>query len=243
MINANRLSRRWVLLFALGLILAILVFMPLRFAIGMAVPSASAITAKSVYGSIWSGGANDLNAGPLSLGNMRVRLGILPLLTGRAEYLLSPADAAAGQGFNGTIGTGWGGVQIEHLTGAANFGQSAGSLPLSGTEFQDFSVRFAGGTCRSASGSIRLLLKPATIPGINSEGGFLGNAKCREGKLFLPLVSGSAMERIDLSVDANGKYTFSLTLNNVEPQTAAMLSLSGFQPISGGYTQAFNGQF
>jgi general secretion pathway protein N len=243
MINVNRFSRRWVLLSALGLILAILVFMPLRFAVGMAVPPASAITAKSVYGGIWAGGINDLNAGPLSFGSLRVRLGILPLLTGRAEYLLSPLDGAVDPGFNGTIGTGWGGVQIEHLTGAANHAQDAGPLPLSGAEFQDFSVRFAGGTCRSASGSIRLLLKPAAIPGINAEGGFLGNAKCREGKLFLPLISGSAMERIDLSIDANGKYSFALTLNNVEPQTAAMLSLNGFRPISGGYTQAFNGQF
>ncbi len=243
MIYVARLSRRWIILSGLVLLLAILVFMPLRFAVGMAVPSGSAISAKSVYGSIWSGGINNLNAGPLSLGNMRVRLALLPLITGRAEYLLSPMDAAIEPGFNGTIGTGWGGVQIEHLTGAANHGQSVTSLPLAGAEFQDFSVRFAGGTCRSANGSVRILLIPAAIPGINAEGGFLGNAKCREGKLFLPMVSSSAMERIDLSVDANGKYTFTLTLNNVEPQTAAMLTLNGFRPISGGYTQAFNGQF
>ncbi len=243
MINVTRLSRRWAILSTICLLLTILVFMPLRFAVGLAVPSRSAIAAKAVYGSIWSGGINDLKAGPLSFGNMRVRLGILPLLTGRAEYLLSPMDVAIEQGFKGTVGTGWGGVQIEQLTGTADQAQDFGYLPLSGAEFQDFSVRFAGGTCRSASGSIRLLLKPAAIPGINVDGGFLGNAKCREGKLFLPLVSSSAMERIDLSIDANGKYTFSLALNNVEPQAAAMLSLAGFQPISGGYTQKFNGQF
>jgi hypothetical protein len=116
-------------------------------------------------------------------------------------------------------------------------------LPISSAEFQDFSARFANGKCRSASGSVRLLLKTGAIPGINTDGGFLGSAQCKAGALYLPLVSQSAMERIDLSIQADGKYSLSIKLNNVDPQSAVLLSVAGFQPVAGGYMLIINDRF
>ena len=51
------------------------------------------------------------------------------------------------------------------------------------------------------------------------------------------------MERADISIDANGNYSLSLVLNNVEPQAASILPLAGFRPIAGGYMQVINGRF
>ncbi len=239
----NRLSRRWIMFTLTCFFIAFLVFMPLRFALGLAMPDKSTVNAKSVQGTIWSGSITDLKAGSLSFGDMRAGLAFLPLLTGRMDYRMSIDGLPANQGFTGTIGNGWGGFQANQITGTANYVSGGDMLPLSGIEFQNFSVRFAGSGCRNASGSVRLILKTGAIPGINIDSGFLGSAKCRGGKLFLPLVSGSAMERVDITIDAKGEYALSLTLNNADPNAAAMLSLAGFQPISGGYTRAFSGRF
>ena len=233
--------RRWLVFAMLCLFGAAAAFMPLRTALGLS--NLNGVTAKSVHGTIWAGSIYDLKAGRLSFGDMGARLRLLPLLTGRGEYEVSQNAETGGNGFSGTVGGGWGGTQIEHLTGTANSRANSGSLPLTAIEFQDFSVRFAGGKCRSASGSLRLVLEPTAIPGINIGSGFLGSAKCRAGKLFLPLVSGSAMERADISIDANGNYSLSLVLNNVEPQAASILPLAGFRPIAGGYMQVINGRF
>jgi general secretion pathway protein N len=240
-VNITLPPRRWILFTLLCLIGAVAAYMPLRYA--LAVSNAPGVTAKSVQGVIWSGRFIDLKAGALTFGDVNARLRFFPLLTGRAEYEISQNPILGGNGFSGTVGNGWGGMQIEHLSGTANSRSNDSGLPLAGIEFQDFSVRFSGGKCRSASGSLRLLIQPDAIPGINIDSGFLGTAKCRSGKLFLPMVSGSAMERADISVDASGKYSVSLILNNVEPLAAPVLSLAGFRPIAGGYLQMFNGRF
>jgi general secretion pathway protein N len=157
------LSRRWTLLILLVFLIAALVFMPLRFALASAVPEPSVVSAKSVQGTIWSGSITDLKAGPVSFGNMRTELSFFPLLTGRAVYQLSKANAQDSQGITGTIGNGWGGVQAHEITGTANYQTANAMIPVSGIEFQNFSVRFAGGSCRMASGSVRLTMRMDAI--------------------------------------------------------------------------------
>jgi hypothetical protein len=51
------------------------------------------------------------------------------------------------------------------------------------------------------------------------------------------------MERIDLSIQADGKYSLSIKLNNVDPQSAVLLSVAGFQPVAGGYMLIINDRF
>ena len=243
MIAMFRASRRWSLFALVTLICAIATFMPLRFAIAAAIPEYAPVTARSVYGSVWDGGVNDLGIGAFSFGDTQARLRFIPLLAGKAELLFRRDGASATPDLTGSITKGLSGVSVDRLTGTASYAASKNILPISSADFQDFSARFANGKCRSAGGSVRLLLKTGAIPGINTDGGFLGNAQCKAGALYLPMVSQSAMERIDLSIQADGKYSLSIRLNNVDPQSAVLLSVAGFGPVAGGYMQIFNDHF
>lgn len=238
-----RASRRWSLFALVTLVCAIAALMPLRFAMAAAIPDNASFTARSVYGSVWDGGVNDLGIGAFSFGDVQARLRFFPLLTGKAELHFRRDGVPGTANLTGSVTKGLSGVSVDHLTGTASYASSKNILPISSADFQDFSARFANGKCRSAGGSVRLLLKTGAIPGINTDGGFLGNAQCKAGALYLPMVSQSAMERIDLSIQADGKYSLSIKLNNVDPQSAVLLSVAGFQPVAGGYMLIINDRF
>jgi general secretion pathway protein N len=242
-------SRGWTAFAVLFFVLAASLFMPLRLAAGMSVPDTNALSAKSVYGTIWSGGVRDLKIGAFALGDADVRLKFLPLLTGRAEFIAASQQSQQPQpgllgsvsGISGTIGKGWGSVSAEGISGNAGYAGQNGSVPLSGIEFNNLSVRFTSGVCRSASGSVRLLLKSSALPGINTDGGFLGRVKCSAGKLLLPMTSQSAMERAELAIGADGGYLLTVTLQNSEPAAGNYALLAGFQPVAGGYRRSYRG--
>jgi general secretion pathway protein N len=238
-----RPSLGWSLAALVIFIFAFAALMPLRFAAAALVPDNAALTAKSVDGSIWDGNLTDLGIGAFSFGDVQTRLGFLPLFAGKAQLHFRRGGAPGNPEFTGSITKGLSGVSVNHLTGTASYVSSSNLLPISSAEFQDFSARFANGKCRSANGSVRLLLKTGAIPGINTEGGFLGNAQCKAGALSLPMVSQSAMERIDLSIRADGSYSLSIKLSDVEPQSAVLLSSAGFQPVAGGYVHIINDRF
>lgn len=238
-----RASRRWSLFALVTLVCAIAAFMPLRFAMAAAIPDNAAVTARSVYGSVWDGGLNDFGIGAFSFGDTQARLRFLPLFAGKAELVFRRDGAPGAANLTGSVTKSLSGVSADHLTGTASYDTSQNLLPIASAEFQDFSARFANGKCRSAGGSVRLLLKTGAIPGINTGGGFLGSAQCKAGALYLPLVSQSAMERADLNIQADGKYSLSIKLNNVDPQSAVLLSAAGFQPVAGGYMQTINDRF
>ena len=237
-----RIQRGWIIFMLCALLFAALVFMPLRFALANGSVKNAAVSARVAQGNVWDGAITDLRVGALSFGDVNAGLRFLPLLTGTAVYDVNRDSMPAQPGFSAVLSKGWDTATIGQVTGSANY-QSAGSgLPISAAEFRDFSVVFGSGGCRGASGSVRLLLKPGAIPGVNLDGGLLGNAKCKGGALFLPLASSSALERADVTLKSDGTFSLAITIINPETQTAALLSVAGFQPISGGLKKVMNGR-
>jgi general secretion pathway protein N len=237
-----RIQGGWILFMICAVLFAALAFMPLRFALANGWTKKAGISAKIAQGNVWDGAVADLRVGALSIGYVNTGLRVLPLLTGSAVYDVNRDPMPAQPGFSAVVNKGWGTAAIGQVTGTANY-QSAGSdLPISAAEFRNFSVAFGSAGCRNAGGSVRLLLKSGAIPGVNLDGGLLGNAKCKGGALFLPLVSSSAMERADVTLKSDGSFSVAMTIINPEAQTAALLSVAGFQPISGGLKKVLNGR-
>jgi general secretion pathway protein N len=242
------IRKRVMLLLVLAGLLALLVLMPLRFALGMAIPHKSAITVKAVNGSIWQGNIVEMQIGRLSLRKLEASLRLVPLLTGRAEYYVErvkyrPDGTRDIPSLTGKISSGFGGNAIRDMTGNIPLASIDPRLPLSHLELQDFGVRFDGGNCNNAKGSVRLMLKPGPLSQIGLGSGFLGQASCKGDALLLPLVSQSAMERADIRIKSNGQYIMNIGVQNESPEIGLLLAGAGFTPVSGGYRLTLKGQF
>jgi general secretion pathway protein N len=230
------------LLVAITLFMA-LALMPLRFAFALVAPGDSIITARFVQGMIWDGKIADLKIGALSLGNVSASLRPLPLLSGSAEYTLSPWGKDNRTAINGIVKNGWNRRGIKNLTGTTGFAGGGFVLPLSHLEFQNFSAEFAGDKCVSASGTVRLAMRPDALAVLNLGDGLLGSPQCQAGALNLPLKSASAMEQLNITLKSDGSYTATLKIQDAAPETAPMLAAMGFEAIAGGYQLKTSGQF
>ncbi len=223
--------------------LALLACMPLSFALNMAVPQNGTVTAKAVSGPIWRGVIADLDVGAASLGRVEASLRPLPLFAGRAEYRFEAIDPGKPATLSGIAATGIGGFGLKQVTGNIPLRNVDARLPLSHFELRDFAVRFDGERCRDAHGSVRLMLQPGLFSGLGLDNGFLGQARCDGTALVLPLLSQSALEKADIRIEASGKYTATITVQNDVPELGIILSAAGFAPISGGYRMTVKGQF
>ncbi|MFC4292822.1 type II secretion system protein N [Sphingorhabdus arenilitoris] len=232
-------------LFLLGLIAALcalLLFMPLRFALNMVLPSSSTLTARAASGTIWSGQIAGIKMGQISLGDMQAGLAILPLFTAHAEYHFEPMANGTAQPLQGRVGTGFGGRYVADLNGQLPLEGVDARLPLSHLELTGFSAAFDGGVCRRASGSVRMLLKPGSLDALGLNNGFLGQAKCDKNALLLPLVSQSSNERAEIRLQASGDYVVTVTIQNENPEVGLALTAAGFAPIAQGYRMSVKGQ-
>jgi general secretion pathway protein N len=231
------MKRRFVVASAAALAAAAIVFMPLR-----TIVAEDAITARKVDGIIWDGSIRDLRLGKVAVGDVNARLLFSPLFMGRAEILLSRGNSPFVPGINGSVSRGISGVSVRNLFATLPVGVLLAPFPAENIQFEGFSARFADGKCMNAGGQVRLTLSD-TIPGLNLQNGMLGQPRCDGAQLLLPLVSQSAMERADIRVSADGSYTVTVMLNADLGGQAAVLSLTGFRPVDGGYRLLQKGRF
>jgi general secretion pathway protein N len=242
MIGKSRTTSKIILLMVLAILLALAAFMPLRFALGLALPQKSPVSAKAVSGSIWDGNIIDLKIGTLSFGNLNAGLRFFPLLLGQIKYRVEGMTVDGQPPLSGTITAGWGGRGIANMTGKLPLSGGDPRLPLSYLELQDISVNFDNTQCRKASGNMRLMLTKGSLSALGLDSGFFGTARCEGGMLLLPLVSQSAMERADIRLQAGGVYSITLTVLNENPEIGPLLASAGFVQISGGYRIVVKGQ-
>jgi general secretion pathway protein N len=228
--------RIWVGLTVLLIALAIL-FMPLRFLL-----PGEAATARKVEGIIWDGSIRDLKIGGLAIGDVNARLHFLPLLLGRATMSLSRGDTPFAPGVSGAVTRRPGGYSIDGLTASLSVATLFAPLPAESLQFTDFSARFVSGRCADAAGSVRLTA-PAGVAGLDLPNGLLGKPRCDKGDLLIPLLSQSAMEHVDIRLSTNGSYSATVFIEGDRVEQAAMLTLSGFRPVSGGYKLVRKGRF
>lgn len=222
---------------AILLLIAGIIFMPLRTIIG-----GNGISARKVDGIIWDGSIRDLRAGQMPVGDVNARLYFWPLLLGRAQIAFSRGDAPLAPGLGGSVTRRIGGFEVSNLKATLPVQTLFAPLPAENIELQDFSVRFIAGRCAEASGNVRLTLT-GTLPGVDLANGLLAKPRCEGGKLLIPLLSQSAMERVNLRIAGDGSYEATVFLEGDRNEQAALLALAGFRAVAGGYRMVRKGRF
>lgn len=231
------MSRRSLSIAVAALFLAALIlFMPLRMAVG-----GEGVSARKVEGILWDGSIRDLRIGRLAIGDVNARLKFWPLFLGRAQILLSRGDAQFAPGIEGSVTRRPSGFSVDNMRVSFPVGQFFAPLPAQNIELQDFSVRFGAGRCISADGSVRLTL-PGGIPGFDAANGMLGKPRCSQGDLLVPLSSQSAMERIDIRLKADGNYTATIFFSGDRLDQSAALGMAGFKAVAGGQRMVVRGR-
>ncbi|BBE34240.1 type II secretion system protein N [Sphingosinicella microcystinivorans] len=214
-------ARRLVAVFATALILFLLILFPLAFALSLSPLPAQGFHARSVSGSIWSGHAAGAGFGSASLGDLRLSLSPLALLTGEARFRFAPE--AEGPAPVGALVAARGAFAAEDVTAAIPMPPLVPGVAAT-LSLQDFSVAFVDKTCRTASGAVTAEVRVETA-GMS----LAGTAACAGPRLLLPLTgrtpAGDASLFVHVAGDAS--YTYEIKVSGA-PNTDAGLLAAGF---------------
>jgi general secretion pathway protein N len=220
------LSRRMRIVLIAALLLGLLLFLPLRVALGLAGFERLGVAAREVRGTIWSGRIDQLMLGNMPLGTVRAGVSPLPLLAGRVRF-----DIARTKGLpddvEGALTVGFGRVGIDDVTGAVPLGRTFAPLPVGSLMLDDVSGYFANDRCGHAEGRVRARMA-GQFPGLNLTQGLSGTATCDGEALLLPLVSQSGLEKINLRLWRSGRYVAEMRIETADPALASALEQAGF---------------
>jgi len=228
---ALRLSRRTrttlILLFVFGLIL----FMPMRIALGLTGLERVGVAARDVRGSIWSGRIDQLMLGTMPVGSVRAALSPISLLMGRARIDVWRQQGAADD-LSGAMTVGFGRVGIDDVTGAVPLGRSFAPLPIGSLIMEDVTAYFSGDRCGHAEGRARAQMA-GQFPGLNLSQGLSGTVSCDGEALLLPLVSQSGLEKVNLRIWRSGRYVAEMRVETADAVLADALAKAGFAGAGG----------
>jgi general secretion pathway protein N len=221
-----RLSRRMRIVLIAALLVGLLLFLPLRIALGLAGLERLGISAQEVRGTVWSGRIGQLMLGEMPIGTVRAGLSPVSLLVGRARF-----DIARSKGLpddiQGAVTVGFGRIGVDDVTGAVPLGRTFAPLPVASLMFEDVSGYFNGDRCGHAEGRVRARMA-GQFPGLNLSQGLSGVAACDGDALLLPLVSQSGLEKINLRIWRTGRYVAEMRVETADPALAAALGQGGF---------------
>lgn len=225
-------SRRARPIVGLLLIFALIVTFPLSVAFGLAGLDRMGVSARSLRGPVWWGGAEDLRIGDIQIGTVDVLLDPFKLLIG-AVRLDVVRQHGRGDDIRGGLTIGMGSRSLDDITGAIPLAAALAPLPISRIEFEDVSVRFSSGQCTNAEGRVRMRV-PAILPGINLANGLVGEARCDGQALLMPLASQSGQERIEARFFSDGRYEATMRIRATDPALSGALLSNGFRSTGNG---------
>jgi general secretion pathway protein N len=231
--------RRAVLALAL-FVFALVALVPMRAALGWFDAGGRGLAAREAAGTLWLGGLKEAQFGRVPLGDVEARLNFWPLLIGRARLSLWREEAQGA--FQGAVSVSRHSFGIEDATGELRAAGLFAPLPLASLVLEDVSVRFSGGLCESASGQVRANLSGA-LGGVTLPSGLRGEVRCAEGAVLLALAGQSAMERVNIRIEANGRYRIDLAIRADDPAAVQRLLGAGFAAGPGGYVRRLDGSF
>jgi general secretion pathway protein N len=218
----------WIVMIALVAV-ALIVFVPL----GVALPS-SGLAARAARGTIWSGRLIDARVGNLAVGDVDVAVSPLPLLAGRTR-----ADLRGPLG-QGTVILSSSGSGIDKATAKLATAGLFAAVPLDGVDLDAMSVQFRGNRCESAEGRVKASFS-GEVAGLALSQGLSGTARCEGGMLLIPLVSQSAMERLNMRIAGDGSYRAEFIVRATDPTLNAKLLGAGFVSSQAGYVLRLTG--
>jgi general secretion pathway protein N len=226
------MTRGQIFLFVGFLLLALILLMPLSLALSMA---GDGISARAATGTIWSGKLVEARVGRLPLGDVSVGLKPLDLLQGRVGIGM---QSAFGRGTMTSSGRDFAASGVTaNLDGAALFAP----LPIDRIDLANVSAAFESGRCKRGEGRVRATFS-GDVGGLSLAQGMSGVARCDGPALLLPLVSQSAMERLNLHLQGDGGYRAEFMVRSTDPALAAKLTASGFVPAPGGFVLRLAGK-
>ncbi len=233
--NGWVMTRTWRIVIAVtAALILIIMLLPLSVALPMVAPNNSGLSASKATGTIWEGKLYDAHVAGMALGDTRVGLWPLPLLTGEAQLGFSTPT------LRGTIIANNGGYGIARGNGPIDIAVRVKPLPLSQIILDDASVRFRGNNCSSATGRVRAAVT-GDIGGLTLPGGMSGTLRCDGSALLVPLTGQSGMERLDLRVMGDGKWRAELGIRSTDPVVTAKLLGAGFTLGPGGFSIRLSG--
>lgn len=215
-------TRCLILVFAAAFVLCLLAAFPLALALSLSPLPAQGFHARAVSGSIWAGRAEGAGFGSAPLGDLRVSLSPLALLTGKARFSFAPQVAGAGP--TGAVVAAKGGFAVEGVTAAIPMPPLVPGVAAT-LALQDFSVAFGGNACRAAAGTVT-----ADVRTEASAMSLSGTATCAGDRLLLPLTGRTPAGDASLFVHVAGDsaYTYEIKLAPGTAETDAGLAAAGF---------------
>lgn len=236
-----RLPVKRIVFFLAALLLALVVLLPLRLAIGWFDMGGRGLAAREAEGSLWFGRLREAQLGGVVLGDVDARLNVLPLFLGRARLSLH-RDEAAGGLFDGALTVTRHSFGLEDLTGQLRTGALFAPLPIATLDLADVSVHFEGESCESAEGQVRAGLS-GEVAGLALPSGLSGAVRCEGGAALLPLTGQSGMEQVNIRIEANGRWRAEVIVRPTDPATIQRLTGAGFVAGAGGYVRRLEGAF
>ncbi|WP_225207675.1 type II secretion system protein N [Novosphingobium huizhouense] len=212
----RRAPRAAVIGIAALLALSLVATAPLR----LAAAAFPAIAAREAEGTIWAGTLREASLGPLALGTVDVRLVPWTLLSGRPEVAVAGRADALGPALRGRLGP----AGASMLEGTLAIPGGLGALPLHEVTFSGVSVQFEDGRCRQAAGAVATRL-PA---GDGITLALSGEPRCDGRFVLLPLRGPGGMERLDLRLAADGRWTATMVLSGIAGDMRPALAAAGF---------------
>ena len=229
-------------LFGGMLLIALIVFMPMRAVLGWVGVGDEGLVARRVSGTIWGATLTDTRFGDLALGNLHARLSPLPLLVGRATIVFAGPESISAKPLKGSASVSRHGFGVDHMTATVATGRLFAPVPVSALDLDDVSVRFRDGQCETAEGRVRATLA-GDVGGIALPQSLSGTARCDGTVVLLPLASQSGTESIALRIEGTGTYRAELSLRPSDPLAVQKLEQAGFVNGPNGYRLAIEGRF
>lgn len=224
-------------LFSAVALVLILATAPLSLALAGRGPAAG-LSAAAVTGTVWNGRLTDAAFRGLRLGDMRVGVAPLSLITGRVRLAFQGGVA------QGTARLGPRRIELLDMDAVVPLAVLAPSAGLEGQlGLRGFDLDLRGGECQRAAGEV--LLNQLRLAGIELAGLLLaGTPACSGADLLVPL-RGQA-EGVDVDVDLRispaGAYQAQLILRTTRPEVEAALAAVGYRRTLEGYETTFAGQ-
>lgn len=219
-----RLRTRPAALFLALLLVALIVFLPMRLVLGLAAPPG--FSARAVSGTVWRGRLSEARVGSIALGDLRGGLSPLDLLIGRVRLRVQ-GDGGADP-LHATITAAGHGLQLDGVNAALPGATLFAPLPVSSLTLDDVAVRFRDGLCEAASGRVRTSLA-GDLGGVALGGSLEGAVRCEATALLVPLASAAGDQAIVLRIQGDGRYRADLSTTPADPATAARLAAIGFR--------------
>jgi general secretion pathway protein N len=229
-------------LFLALFVAALIVFMPLRLALGWFGFGDQGLTARSVSGTIWGGRLTQARFGDLGIGDLSAGLSPWPLFVGRARVDLAAREGSVGPRLTGAVGVTRHSFGVDDLTASLPTGRIFAPLPVTALDLEEASARFTDGACERAEGRVRATLS-GDVSGIAVPPTLSGTMRCDGEALLIPLASAAGTEGSTVRLFQDGRYRADLTLNPSDPAAGEKLRLAGFGQTGQGWQLSIDGRF